>query len=151
MLPIRIELLHERAKPHVGSAEAAGIDLRAAMETAAGFVLLDTDESLVVGTGVKVDIPKGWVGLVLPRSGLGFKYEVVLANTCGVIDSDYNGEIKIKLVNRGSEQMDIGDFDRVCQMVIVPHYQVYDNIEYVESLDKDTERGESGFGSSGVN
>lgn len=149
MLPIRVELLHEKAAPYVGSAEAAGMDLRAAMTTAAGFVWLQPNESLLVSTGVKVDIPKGWVGIVAPRSGLGFKYEVMLANTIGVIDSDYTGEIKVKLVNRGKQPMDIGDFDRVCQMIILPHYQVHDNIEIVDSLEKETERGDSGFGQSG--
>lgn len=148
MEKIQIVLLNKEAKPHVGSAEAAGMDLRMNIGTAQGFTPLLRGESIEFGTGVKVRIPRGWVGLIAPRSGLGFKYEIRLANTLGVIDSDYRGEIKVKMRNCGEEDAFLEDFERVCQLVIVPHYMVYDNLDFVDSLDS-TERGEAGFGSSG--
>lgn len=148
MEKVRVVLLNENAAPKVGSKKAAGMDLRMNIQTAQGYTPLLVGESIEFGTGVKVSIPDGWVGLIAPRSGLGFKYEIRLANTLGVIDSDYTGEIKVKMRNCGEEDAFLEDFERVCQMVIVPHYKVYDNIEYVDSLE-DTERGETGFGKSG--
>lgn len=148
MEPIDIVLLTPEAKPHVGSKDAAGMDLRMNMRTAQGYTPLLKGESITFGTGVKVKIPKGWVGLIAPRSGLGFKYEIRLANTVGVIDSDYTGEIKVKMRNCGDVDAFLEDFERVCQMVIVPHYKVFENMRFVDSIEA-TERGENGFGSSG--
>lgn len=148
MEKINIVLLNENAKPHVGSEHAAGMDLRMNIQTAQGYTPLLRGESIEFGTGVKVQIPRGWVGLIAPRSGLGFKYEIRLANTVGVIDSDYTGEIKVKMRNTGEHDVMLEDFERVCQMVIVPHYKVWENFNYVDSLEP-TERGENGFGSSG--
>jgi len=148
MEKINIVLLNKQAKPKIGSKEAAGMDLRMNIQTAQGYTPLLVGESIQFGTGVKVQIPRGWVGLILPRSGLGFKYEIRLANTTGVIDSDYRGEIQVKMRNCGEHEVMLEDFERVCQMVIVPHYKVHDNLNFVDSLE-DSERGESGFGKSG--
>lgn len=148
MEKINIVLLNENAKPYVGSEHAAGMDLRMNIQTAQGYTPLMRGESLAFGTGVKVQIPRGWVGLITPRSGLGFKYEIRLANTLGVIDSDYTGEIMVKMRNCGEEDVMLEDFERVCQMVLVPHYRVYDNFNYVDEL-TETARGGKGFGSSG--
>lgn len=152
MKKLDIVLLNENAMPHVGSEEAAGMDLRMCIKTAAGYTMLAPNQVLEFGTGIKIKIPVGWCGLVLPRSGLGFKYEVRLANTVGCIDSDYLGEIRVKIRNCGDIAMDIEDFERICQMVIVPHYKVKNNFNIVDSLEYyETERGEDGFGHSGKN
>lgn len=98
--------------------------------------------------GIKTNIPEGWVALVAPRSGLGFNYEVTLANTVGVIDSDYEGEWRIALVVRGYEPMPFTEFDRICQMIVVPHYD-YSKVVY-RPIDKKSDRGTNGFGSSGT-
>ncbi|AJF40889.1 dUTPase [Vibrio phage phi 3] len=148
MQPIRLVVANENCKPHVGSAEAAGMDLRMNVKTATGFTPFLPNQVLKFGTGVKIEIPKGWVGLVMPRSGLGTKYEVTLLNTVGVIDSDYRGEIQVAIRNRGDKEVMLEDYERVCQMVLVPHYLVFNNLEYVDSL-SETERGENGHGSSG--
>ncbi|QKN84703.1 dUTPase [Vibrio phage River4] len=148
MEKIRIVLLNEAAKPQCMKDGDAGIDLRMNIETAQGYTPLLRGESIMFGTGVKVAIPKGWVGLIMPRSGLGFKYEIRLANTTGVIDSNYRGEIMVKMRNCGEEDVMLEDFERVCQMVVVPHYLVHENLEFVDELDE-TNRGESGFGDSG--
>ena len=142
-----IEVLNPNCQPVVGSAGAAGIDLRGMYEGVPPAYFIPGTK-YTMGTGVKVNIPKGWVGLVMPRSGLGFKYEVTLANSVGVIDSDYEGEIQVALVVRGPKSMPFTNFDRVCQMVIVPHYD-YSNIEF-GSIIKESERGDGGFGHSGI-
>ena len=100
----------------------------------------------MIDTGVAVEIPEGWVGIVVPRSSLG-KRRLMIANTVGVIDSDYRGTIKMNLLNMSNETQPIDNFERLCQLVVVPHYNPND-IEIVDSL-TDTDRGEGGFGSSG--
>jgi dUTP pyrophosphatase len=142
-----IVLQTPECEPHVGSKEAAGMDLRLAIKTAAGFTALSPGESISFSTGVKIEIPIGWVGLVAPRSGLGCKYKIVLDNTIGFIDSDYRGWIKVSMTNRGSETAFIGDYDRVCQLVIVPHY--LPTFRVVDELSKTT-RGSGGFGHTGT-
>ena len=88
---------------------------------------------------------RGYVGLLFARSSLGFKYSCTLANSVGVIDSDYRGEIKAKIINHGKEAHTFTPGERFAQLVIVPVPQ----IELVESELSETERGEGGFGSTG--
>lgn len=147
MRDLDIVLHNELCMPKKGSKEAAGIDLRLCLDSAAGFTPLAPGESLHFSTGVKVKIPRGWVGLLLPRSGLGTKFKIRLDNTVGVIDSDYIGWIQAFITNTGHETAFLGDYDRVCQLVIVPHYE-FKGFNIVKEL-PDTERGSSGFGSSG--
>ncbi|MFP9170226.1 dUTP diphosphatase, partial [Enterococcus faecalis] len=96
--------------------------------------------------GVAVEIPRGWFGLVVPRSSLG-KRHLMIANTAGVIDSDYRGTIKMNLYNYGSEMQTLENFERLCQLVVLPHYSTH-NFKIVDELEE-TIRGEGGFGSSG--
>ncbi|AZV01971.1 deoxyuridine 5'-triphosphate nucleotidohydrolase [Aeromonas phage Akh-2] len=152
--PLMYTVTDARLEPHIGSELAAGMDLRCniSVRKDSPWVILKPNESIAFGTGVRVAIPEGWVGLVMPRSGLGFKYEVMLANSVGVIDADYRGEIMVKLVNRGKEDMTLQPFDRVVQMVVVPHWYM----KHIQKLNREdfdkltTERGEKGFGSSGI-
>ena len=123
---------------------SAGIDLRACMQ---GTLRLTYGQQVTIATGVAVAIPHLWVGLIAPRSGLGSK-GLTLANTTGVIDSDYRGEILLKVRFMGQEPLLINPMDRVAQLVIVPHYD-YSEVEVVRDLDT-TLRGVSGFGSTGV-
>ncbi|AUE22552.1 deoxyuridine 5'-triphosphate nucleotidohydrolase [Aeromonas phage Ah1] len=148
--------LPEWELPAFKSAEAAGIDLRAAIgET----VVLKPGEDIVIPSGLKMDIGAlqlanvfldiGVYGCILPRSGLGFKHYVRLANTAGVIDSDYHGEIMIKLRNEGTDDLAIVPGDRVVQMVFHLYVKGFE-LKEVSEFSRNTERGESGFGSSGV-
>ena len=143
-----IEVLDERCKPYLGSTRAAGIDLRARCLGDVAPASLLPGTKYIFGLGIKTNIPVGWVGLVTPRSGQGFNYEVTLANTMGVIDSDYEGEWKAAVVVRGPTPMPFKEFDRICQLVVVPHYD-YEGIVYDKIL-TGSERGSSGLGSSGV-
>ena len=118
-----------------GSANAAGLDL---------YTYSIDLTSQIIGTGIRAAIPTGWVGLVVPRSSLGLK-GFTLKNTLGVIDSDYRGEIK--LAYEGYTP-DVGE--RVAQLVLVPHYTgAIARMNSIDDLDV-TERGEGGFGSTGV-
>lgn len=123
-----------------------------ATEGSAGFDLRTTEDALIkpcqvvtVGTGIRVAIPDDHVGLVFVRSSVG-KRGVTLANSVGVIDSDYRGEVKLALVNGSSSWQKVNAGDRVAQLVVVPFVS---DIERVDSLDG-TERGVGGFGSTGV-
>lgn len=94
---IKIKLTHPDCMPKIGSEDAAGMDLRAFFGTnpAADLRAIAPGKSLMIDTGVAVEIPRGWFGLVVPRSSLG-KRHLMIANTAGVIDSDYRGTIKIQ-------------------------------------------------------
>lgn len=122
----------------------AGADLRAHL---AEPLTLYYGNAQTVATGVSVAIPEGYVGLVFGRSGLGCKHGIRLANSVGVIDSGYRGEIMVTLVNDGKKAFDIHDGDRIAQLVVFPVPAVH--FTYVDVLDK-TERGEGGYGSTGV-
>ena len=123
----------------------AGIDLRACIDKP---IRVATGETVLVQSGLQTAIPKLWVGLLFPRSGLGVKRGLVLGNTVGVIDSSYRGEILIAVTNRKKEYIAIAPMDRIAQLVLVPHYN-YEALRNVDMLD-DTARGSSGFGDSGV-
>ena len=122
----------------------AGADLRASIE---GPVTINPGESAWVPTGVHVAIPQGHVGLQFARSGLGCSHGVCLANGVGVIDSGYRGEVRAKLLNLGTEPYTVRPLDRVCQLVIVPYVRA--KFWTVNNL-SDSDRGEDGYGSTGV-
>lgn len=123
----------------------AGLDLRAAE-----MATLQPGERAVVGTGMAVAVPRGYAGLVLPRSGLASKHGVTVANAPGLIDSGYRGELKVALANLdASEPFTVERGMRIAQLVVVEAPTV--EIELVESLPASADgRGEGGFGSSGV-
>ena len=120
----------------------AGWDLKSQNET---FDLAPGDK-VKVDTGVAFEIPARFMGLIVPRSGLGSKYRVGLANTVGVIDSEYRGNIFVNLVNDGSEIITIEKLERFCQLVILPIN--VNNLRVVTKLST-TGRGDGGFGSTG--
>ncbi len=140
---IRIAIKDENCIPYKGHRWDAGWDLKSQNET---FTLKPGDK-VKVSTGVMFEIPPRNMGLVLPRSGLGSKFEVALANTAGVIDSEYRGEVFVNLVVRGKESVEIKKGDRFCQLVVLPVNM--DKLRIVDQL-SDTGRGEGGFGSTGI-
>lgn len=122
----------------------AGLDLRAAEDC---WVLGKAMWTMMVPTGVRVEIPEGYVGLVVPRSGLATQERVTVINSPGVIDSGYRGEIKVGLVNYSSSHYRVHKGDRIAQLLIMPVAKA--RVVRVDSVDEDTERGSDGFGSSG--
>ena len=130
--------------PTRGSNYAAGYDLysnEASIEIPVG-------ETKMIGTGVCMEIPDGYVGYVYARSGLASKRGLRPANCVGVIDSDYRGEIKVALHNDSKDNQAINTNDRIAQIVISPYLAV--DFEEVDELNE-TDRGEGGFGSTGIN
>ncbi len=126
--------------------ESAGIDLRAASIPENTHVVLNPGQKMTFSTGIKMAIPKGYLGLAAPRSGIGTKHDIVLANTVGIIDSSYRGQIMITLRNTSDKEFVIRRGDRLVQLVIVPYLKVQCVI--VDELSA-TERGEGGHGSTG--
>jgi dUTP pyrophosphatase len=100
-----------------------------------------------VKTGVHIQLPEGWVAFILPRSSIGAKTPLRLSNSAGVIDSGYRGEVRALYDNIGDEPYQIHKGDRIAQMLVMPSYRFKANV--VDSLE-DSDRGEAGFGSTGV-
>ena len=143
--PLRVQVLpHGEGLdlPAYATPGSAGMDLRAAEACT-----LKPMERSAIPTGLKVAIPDGWEGQIRPRSGLAFRQGLSIPNAPGTIDSDYRGELKVLLINLGDEPIQIERGMRIAQMLITPAPQA--EIELVVDLD-DTERGTSGFGSTGT-
>lgn len=139
---VNFQLINGGQLPSYESRGAAAADIRS---TDSAYAL--PGDAVVVGTGLKPEIPEGYVALIYSRSGHGFKEGVRLSNCVGVIDSDYRGEIKVKLFNEGQMGFSVNPGDRVAQMMIVPAIQA--TFEVQENLTS-TVRGEGGFGSTGI-
>lgn len=130
--------------PEYESSSAAGMDLRAALEKP---LILKSGERTLIPTGLQMSIPVGFEAQIRPRSGLAIRNGITMLNSPGTIDSDYRGEVKVIAINHGDEDFIIQHGDRIAQIVIAPVVQF--NVEEVDKLDS-TERGEGGFGSTGV-
>jgi dUTP pyrophosphatase len=146
-LSIPVQILdhgHGLDLPAAATADAAGMDLRAALHEP--LVMQPLDRALVP-TGLRMAIPRGFEGQVRPRSGLAWKHGLTVANAPGTIDADYRGEVKVILVNIGREPFTVARGMRVAQLVIAP--VTLAALEPVADLD-DTERSGGGFGSTGT-
>ncbi len=132
--------------PAYQTALAAGCDVRAAIDPNAP-ITLTPGERYMVPTGIAIALPPGWEAQMRPRSGLAAKHGVSCVNAPGTIDADYRGELKVILINHGTDDFIINRGDRIGQMVVAPVYQAV--FEEVSELD-DTDRGAGGFGSTGV-
>ena len=129
--------------PTYGSAEAAGADLYACLEEA---VTIQPGETKFIPTGLAMELPRGYVGLVYARSGLACKRGLAPANKVGVIDSDYRGEFMVALYNHGDQDQTIASGERIAQLVVTPVLTpVYEESETLS----DSGRGSGGFGSTG--
>lgn len=142
---VKVLKLNKNAKlPSYGSVSAAGADLYACHE---GDTVIPPHKTVFIHTGIAMEIPEGFVGLIYARSGLACKRSLAPANKVGVIDSDYRGEIIVALHNSSDEEQTISEYERIAQIVITP-YLTADFIQ-TDILD-DTERGKNGFGSTGT-
>jgi dUTP pyrophosphatase len=137
----RLDPADERELPSYATTGSAGLDLRSSEN-----LVLKSGSRALVGTGIAIALPDNFEAQVRPRSGLAVKHGVTVLNSPGTIDADYRGEIKVPLINHGQEDFTITRGDRIAQMVVAPVVQV--TLKPVSSLDE-TQRGASGFGSSG--
>ena len=137
------KLRKEAILPTFGSKEAAGADLYACLEAP---VTVEPGKTAFIPTGLAMELPVGYVGLIYARSGLACKRGLAPANKVGVIDSDYRGEVIVALYNHGEQPQVISPAERIAQLVVTPVLMP----EYVETDSlSDTKRGEGGFGSTG--
>ena len=132
--------------PAYQSAQAAGLDLMAAVPAEAPVVLAPGDRALVP-TGIAIALPPGLEAQVRPRSGLAARHGVTVLNSPGTVDADYRGELQIILINHGRESFAVTRGARIAQLVIAP--VVHARLCEVETLDP-TQRGGGGFGSTGA-
>lgn len=137
------KLRAEAIIPTYGSEYAAGADLYSCLEKEAE---LAPGETVLISTGIAMEIPEGYVGLIYARSGMATKQGLAPANKVGVIDADYRGEIKVPLHNHSREIRMVAPGERIAQFVLTPYLAA--RFEEAETL-SDTVRGEAGFGSTG--
>ncbi len=130
--------------PSYESEGSSGMDIRASVRET---VLLEPGEIRLIPTGLAVSIPRGYEGQIRPRSGLALQYGIGMVNSPGTIDSDYRGEIGIIVINWGQKPFSIRRGDRIAQLIITRVYRVH--VIEVDDLDS-TQRGEGGFGHSGI-
>ena len=143
-MKIRIKKLNENATlPTYGSEFAAGADLYN-LDTP---VTVNPHETVLVHTGLSVEIPEGYAGLIYARSGLASKRGLAPANKVGVVDADYRGEVMVALHNHSEIPATVEAHERVAQLVVTPFLKV--EYELADEL-SDTVRGEGGFGSTGT-
>lgn len=142
---VPIKKLNENATiPTYGSEYAAGADLYACIEEAISFL---PGETKLIPTGLAMEIPAGYAGLIYARSGLASKKGLAPANKVGVVDADYRGEVMVALHNHSNVEAVIEPKERIAQLVITPYLTAH--FEEMEEL-SDTVRGAGGFGSTGT-
>ena len=132
--------------PQYETKGSAGLDLRACLDSKLSLQA-GSSQLIPIGFAMYLEDP-GLAAMVIPRSGLGSKHGIVLGNLVGLIDSDYQGELMVPAWNRSDTDFEINPGDRIAQMIIVPVIQA--DFEIVDEFNE-TQRGEKGFGSSGIN
>lgn len=141
---MKIKKIHSKAIiPTYGTVHSAGADLYACLDET---VTINPNETVLIKTGLCMEIPEKLVGLVYARSGMATKKDLAPANKVGVIDCDYRGEIMVPLHNHGKNIRTVEHGERIAQIVFTP-YEKFD-FELVDDL-SETKRGEGGFGSTG--
>lgn len=146
MKKINVEVINnsDYDLPSYATTFSAGLDLRANITESK---TIDTLERCLIPTGLKIGLPEGFEAQIRPRSGLALKHGITVLNSPGTVDADYRGEIGVILVNLSDKPFTINPGERIAQMVIVRHEQA--QFIEVDSL-SESERGEGGFGHTGV-
>jgi len=145
MIKVKIVRLKEKASlPAYATVHAAGMDVSACLDAP---VTVEASSSALIPTGLAIELPEGYEAQLRPRSGLALRHLISLPNSPATIDADYRGEVGVILINHGREPFTVNHGDRIAQMVVSKVDRVA--FEEVDSL-SDTERGEGGFGHTGV-
>ena len=144
MIKIKVINRGHQPLPEYATEQSAGMDLRANID---GPITLRPLERRLIPTGLHIALPAGYEAQVRPRSGLALKKGITVLNSPGTIDADYRGEIMVLLINLSNGDFVVNDGERIAQMVIAAHEQ--GQFETVTELDT-TERGEGGYGHTGV-
>ena len=143
-IPVNIKRIKPNATiPTYGSINAAGADLYACVDSA---VIVKASETVMIPTGISLELPEGYAGLIYARSGLASKKGLAPANKVGVVDSDYRGEVMVALHNHSKQDVEVEPKERIAQLVITPYIMgIFNEVDELS----DTERGDKGFGSTG--
>lgn len=141
--PIKVVNTSNNPLPEMATVLSAGMDIRAFVSNP---TVLHPMQRKLISTGLYFQIPEGFEVQIRPRSGLALKHGITVLNTPGTIDADYRGEIKVLLINLGTEDFVIQNGERIAQMMLAPVWKI--TWEPVDELDM-TDRGEGGYGSSG--
>lgn len=144
MIQVKVVNKGHQPLPAYATPQSAGMDLRANIDDA---ITLHPMERRLIPTGLHIALPAGFEAQIRPRSGLALKHGLTVLNTPGTVDADYRGEVMVLLINLGDKDFVINDGERIAQMIIARH-ETADFIA-VEVLDE-TERGEGGYGHTGV-
>lgn len=145
MIDVKIKYLSDKAtEPRYATDGSLGMDLSAALSEP---VVIKPGERVAVPTGIAIQIPDGWGAFVFPRSGLSLKSGITMCNCVGVIDTDYTGELKAAVINISDKEFTVNSGDRIAQLVFLPVEKA--RFVSAEELD-DTDRGDGGFGSTGI-
>lgn len=144
MIQIKVVNRGHQQLPAYATPQSAGMDLRANIESP---ITLHPMERRLIPTGLHIALPEGYEAQIRPRSGLALKHGLTVLNSPGTIDADYRGEIGVLLINLSQDDFVINNGERIAQMVIARHEQA--DFIVVEELDQ-TERGEGGYGHTGV-
>ncbi len=144
MLSIRVINNSDNPLPKYQTEDSAGLDLMADVEET---LVIEPLERKLVGTGIHIELPRGFEAQVRPRSGLALKKGITVLNSPGTIDADYRGEIKVILINLSNQTFEVNKGDRIAQLVINKFEQI--NWELSEELGI-TERGDGGYGHTGI-
>lgn len=140
---MRIKLVREGAiTPTYATEGSAGADIYSCIDAK-----IEPNETVMIPTGLAIELPRGLVGLLYPRSGISTKRGLSLINSVGVVDEDYRGEIMVALHNYSTTTQYVNKGERIAQLVIAPYVQ---ERFYVETVLSATERGNGGFGSTGT-
>ena len=132
--------------PRYETENSAGLDLRALLDEP---MIIKPMERVLIPTGIFLEIPNGFEGQVRARSGLSIKHGLTMVNGLGTVDSDYRGELKVPMINLGSEEFKVESGDRIAQIVFAKYETVsFEAVSSTEELEK-TERGAGGFGHTG--
>ena len=146
---VNLKIIDKRMQdqlPEYATPGSAGLDLRACIDE---DIVLYPGQTELIPTGLAIHINHpGYAAMILPRSGLGHKFGIVLGNLVGLIDSDYQGELMVSAWNRGNQNFILKPMERLAQLVVVPVHQVQFRI--VDEFDQ-SDRGVGGFGSTGKN
>ncbi|NIH41309.1 MAG: dUTP diphosphatase [Buchnera aphidicola (Periphyllus aceris)] len=144
---LNLNLKNKKLFPHYSTIGSAGLDLRACISKKK---IIMSNESFLFSTGISIHIKNfSLAAFLIPRSGLGHKNGIILGNSIGLIDSDYQGEIMVSLWNRSKKSYCIFPYDRIAQMVFVPIKKV--NFNIVKNFKYESIRGSQGFGHTGKN
>lgn len=144
MIKIKVVNTGHQQLPAYATTQSAGMDVRANIDEA---ITLHPMERKLIPTGLHIALPVGFEAQIRPRSGLALKHGITVLNTPGTVDADYRGEIMVLLINFSGHDFVINDGERIAQMIIARHEQ--GEFVLVDELDE-TERGEGGYGHTGV-